>query len=374
MSTNNVSLRIGGVDWQGWKQVTVIRQVDAIAGQFSLDLADRWYVGAEALPLAPGLECELLCGNESLINGYIDEFNPSFSTTEHAVSVTGRDRSADMVDCSAVHKPGQWKGLTVGALAKILAAPFKVFVTVEGAEGKPFDVFKLEQGETAFAALDRALKQRELLAMPDAKGGFILAEIGKKRCGTALEQGKNILLGSARYNAKDRFGEYVVQGQMPGSDDVWGDKVAQVSAGAVDPGVKRYRPHIIRAENQVNGVSAKARADWECTVRAARAVTVEVTVRGWRTGGDGGEIWPINALAPVNIPYLRIEQDLLISKATYIKGMQGTITRLELRDPKSFLADPAKKAAKKGADTWGSLSEQNSATAQAAQKKQAARV
>ena len=348
---STVVLQIDGVDWQGWKTVEITRQVDAIAGSFSLSLSDRWQADATALPLAAGLPCKVLGGGVLMLTGYLDDYKPGATPTEHSITVSGRDKSADLVDCGAVHKPGHWQGLTALQLAQIFAKPFGVAVTASGDVGAPYPSFKLEQGETAHEALDRALRQRELLAIPDGSGGLVLARIGANRSSTMLEHGPagNVTTISATYSMKDRYSEYVVQGQQPGTDDMWGTAAAAVTATVRDPAVKRYRPFIIRAENQVNSTTAHKRAVWECTVRAARAVTVEVTVPGWHD--NEGKLWAVNCLVPVKLPFLRIEQDLLISKTVHSKGPSGTLTKLELRDPKAFLPEPEKK--KKGSGTSG---------------------
>jgi prophage tail gpP-like protein len=361
-----VLLMVEGVDWYGWKTVEVTQQMDAVAGSFSLGLADKWEHGSEAIPLAAGLACELAYGDHPMINGYIGKFRPAFSATDHSITVSGRDKSADLVDCSAIHKPGHWQGLTLDQLAAILAEPFGVGVTVEGDVGEPFPSFKLEQGESVFEALDRACKQREILAMPDGAGNIVLLRVGSRKASTALVQGKNILSSSADFDLDDRYSDYIVQGQQPGNDDIWGDGAAAVSAGAKDPAVKRYRPFIVRAEDQVNASSAKARAEWECAVRAARAVSVDISVQGWL---DGDALWAANSLVPVEIPYLRIEQELLIAKVVFSKGEQGTITKLTCRDPNAFLPEPKKKeaaAASGGGDSWMDLQEASASGASAA--------
>lgn len=334
-----ITLRIDGVDWSYWKSVEIARQMDAIAGTFSIALADPWRDGAQALPIAAGMACEVLIGDDPVINGYIDKVTPSFSVTDHGIAISGRDRSGDLVDCSAVHKPGQWSNQTALQLAAILAGPFSVPVAAEGDVGAAIPVFKLEQGETAFEALDKALKQRELLAMPDGQGGLILLKVGGRKSDTSLVQGVNILTASADFDLTDRYSDYLVQGQQQGSDETYGEAAAAVNAKTRDEAVTRYRPLIVRAESQVNPASARQRAAWECTVRAARSVTLNVTVQGFRQ--ESGKLWEPNALTEVKIPFLRLEQELLISSVTFRReASSGSITTLQLKDPKAFQPEP----------------------------------
>lgn len=351
MIVDPITLRIDGVDWQWWTSMEVSRQMDAIAGSFSISLADRWVNGAQALPIAAGMACEVLIGDDRVITGHIDTVSPSFTASDHTIQISGRDRSADLVDCSAVHSPGHWLNQNVLQLATILAAPYGVSVTAEGDIGAPIPSFKLEQGETAYEALDRALKQRELLACPNGSGGLVLLKSGSLTNTTALIQGENILSAGADYDMTDRYSRYLVQGQRPGSDDAYGLAVSAVHAETRDAAVLRYRPLIVRAESNVDSASAGQRAAWESTVRAARAVTVTVTVQGFRQG-QGGPLWRINAMTDVDIPYLRLAQRLVVSKVTYRRdASSGSITTLELKDPAAFTPEPKKRQTGVGAYT-----------------------
>lgn len=358
-----ITLRIDGVDWSHWQSVEVTRQVDAIAGTFSLAIVERWGNadgGMQSMPLSAGLPCELLIGQDPVISGYVDKVSPSFSAGAHGITVTGRDKSADLVDCAAIHKPGQWAGLTCAGLAAYLAAPFGVSVLSEGDVGAPFASFKLEEGEKAFDALDRALKQREVFACPDGKGGIVLLKIGSRDAQGKLQQGVNILQASLEADMAERFSDYVVQGQQPGNDQQWGLAASAVTASVRDKAVTRYRPMLIRPENSVDAASARQRAAWECAVRAGRAVTVSVTVQGFRQLGAGAEqsgpLWDINAMCDVDIPYLRLSQRLLISKVTFKRDLaSGSTTRLELRDPAAFKPEPKKTKSSGGAGAFGKL-------------------
>ena len=354
---DDITLRIDGVDWTYWTSVQVSRQMDAIAGTFSLSLADKWVNGAQALPLAAGMPCQILIGGDQVMDGYIDQVKPTFSATAHGISVTGRDKSADLVDCAAVHSPGQWLRCSVLQLAQELARPFGVNVTAEGDVGAPIPSFKLEEGETAFEALDRALRQRELMACPDGKGGIVLLKAGAGTASGRLRQGENVLSADSQFDMADRFSDYIVKGQKPGTDKGWGKEACAVRGEYRDQAVRRYRPMVIRAEQSGDASNARQRAAWECSVRAARAVTVTSTVQGFRQQGVGreqsGPLWQLNQMVDVDLPYLRISQRLLVAGVEFRRdATSGSTTRLTLRDPAAFAPEP-KAEAKKGGKGGG---------------------
>jgi len=360
-----VALEIGGIAWKGWSDVTITRAVDAVSGAFEVALVDRWAPGMTALPIAASQPVRITtrasatpgAAADQLIRGYIDTVNPSFGATDHKISISGRDASADLVDCAAVHKPGQWKGLTCSRLAEILARPFGVAVRCTANQGAAIPVHKIEPGESAWECLERALRQRELLAMPDASGGILIVAIGMGRATTALMQGRNILSASASFDAKGRFSEYRVLAQNRGSDSEHGDKAAAVLGVSFDATVGRYRPKVITGEAPKDVATAKRRADWDNSVSAGRSASVEVTVQGWRQGD--GTLWPLNAMCRAVIPFLRVEQDLMIGKVVHrISGSSGTTTTLTLRSPLAYAQEfekhlKAEKTAKGGAGGAG---------------------
>jgi prophage tail gpP-like protein len=345
MSTKEqINLIVDGGQWAGWKSCEVSRQIDALCTQFALGLTDRWTPEAQPMALAAGMPCELKLMEQPFLSGWLDKADFVLANADHTINVSGRDRTCDLVDCSAMNSPGQWRNIKITRLALALAEPFgievRAFQVVEDLE--PFPTFKLEEGETAFEALDRACKQKEVLALSTTDGRLVLLRTGTMSSETELVQGVNILEASASYDMTDRFSDYIVKGQRQGNDQDYGLTVSQVRGEAVDESVQRYRPYLIQAENQVNPASAVQRAKWEASTRAARAVTVGVTVQGWRQ--NSGSLWEVNLLTAVDLPFLKIQQELLTSKVTFSLTLDGGFTtKLELKDPKAFEPEPPKK-------------------------------
>ena len=342
MPDNRVILRLGGLDWTYWTSVEVVRRMDALAGAFSISLTDRWSAGMEPLPIMTGMECELLIDNDPLIKGYINKVTSSFGKDTHTLAISGRDRSGDLVDCSAVHSPGQWLGQDALQLCRELAAPFGIKISAQGDIGAAFETFHIEPGETAFEAMDRILKLRELLASPDGKGGLTLIRAGALISESALTWGQNIKAASIDFDETDRFSSYLVQAQQQGSDSVFGLESSAVHAEIADPAVRRHRPLIVRAETVMDNAGAMQRAAWESSVRAARSVSLNVTVQGFRQRGAlGGPLWRENSVTQVSIPPLRLNQPMIIAAVTFRRdAQQGTQTLLELKDPKAFKPAP----------------------------------
>jgi prophage tail gpP-like protein len=117
-----------------------------------------------------------------------------------------------------------------------------------------------------------------------------------------------------------------------------------MKASASDAGVKRARTLVVVADDETDLAGLKKRAEWEATVRAARALTVDVTVQGW---SHPGGLWRINRVVPLRAPALRIERDLLIRDVEYSLDRGGTFTRMTLTPAEAYtpqIAPPARKA------------------------------
>jgi len=346
-----VRLGVGGQEYSGWTAISITRSIEAISGRYSLGLTERWPGQSAVWPILPGAECSIAIGDDTVITGQVDSASPSFDDTQHDVQVQGRDRTGQMVDCSAVHSPGEWSGIRLDRLAAILAKPFGITVTSIADVGAAFSVFKLQPGEAAFEALDRACRLRGVLPISDGRGGLVLTKPGQTRCSTALVQGENVKAASLNNDATERFRTYIVRGSQPGTDYLDPEQSAAVEARATDAGATAGRTLIVIAESAVDIASARKRAQWESTVRAAKAVSVSATVQGWRQGD--GTLWPVNALVPVYLPWLRISGEMLISELTHsLDESGGTQTQMTLRRADAYLPEPEKPAEN---DPWGGV-------------------
>jgi len=339
----DVALRVGGMDYGGWKSARVTRGIESVSGSFELSVSDRW--SGEDLSqrsIVEGDECTVLVGGQVVITGYVDRRRVSFGPQEHALDVSGRDRTGDLVDCSAILKTWEFFNVDVLKFAQRIAAPFGVGVTLQSGLVLPTPPPKLsiDPGDSAFEAIERACRTAALLAVADGRGGLLLTRTGSGRTHTALEEGKNLLSGSVEYDESGRFHTITVRGQNTGTDVLSGETAAAVQASAVDANVRRTaRVLLVRPEGNVTPAHAKKRAEWETTVRAARAFTVTVTVQGWTQ--ENGELWPVNALVPLRSPTLDVDSELLITQAVYsVDDSSGTTTQLTLRPPDAYKPEP----------------------------------
>lgn len=336
---NDVELLVDGTRYGGWTRATVKRSIDTVSASFRLELTEHDPETGEPWRFDPSDRCEVTVAGETLVNGYIDAVEGMISSDAHSLSITGRDRTADLIDSSAEVDPGEWSDVTLTQLARKLVAPYDLDVTARVDAGEPFSVFKVEPSESAFEALERAARQRGVLLNADRDGDLVITRPGNQRATDALVQGENVLEARAGASHEERFSRYVCLGQRPGDDNITGEQTTGIRGEARDRAADdRNRVLVVIAEQAASPASAKQRAEWEAATRAARSATLEVTVQGWRQ--SDGALWREGLTVPVRLPKLRVEGDLIVAQATFRLDDRGRRTQLSLARPDAYAPKP----------------------------------
>ncbi len=336
-----ISLSVNGKEYGGWKSARVTRGIEAVAGSFDLSVSERWANQNSPWAIVEEDECKINLHDSVVLTGYVDARRIAISADDHSLTVAGRDRTGDLVDCSAVLDKWEFRNVQLKALVEKVCAPFGIPVTLQSGITIPaIAKVSIDPGDSAFDVIDRVCRIAGVLPVADGVGGLLLTRVGTDRATTALVEGENILSATADFDASGRFRHYFVLGQHRGTDDVSGASAASIKGFAEDETVSRVaRSLVVRPEGNVNQAQAKTRAQWEMKVRAGRAGAVSVTVVGWTQGN--GTLWPINALVPVKSTSLGIDGDLLITQAVYaVDDSSGYTTELSLMRADAFLPEP----------------------------------
>ncbi len=336
-------VKINGKRYNGWKTVQVARTVEACSGAFQIEFTDSWTESGEPWGINPQNEIEIILDSNPILTGYVDKLSSRIGRAERIFTAVGRDKTGDIVDCSAKLSPSEFKSITLEKLATTLLKPFGISLTTNvvsltgrKALSERFKEWRIEPGETVWESLERAARFRGLLMIPDGRGGLVLTDPGSGRSAEMLKEGENILTGSFENDASKRFSTYTVLGQDSREDEDFGDSIKNdIEGTATDAGVSRYRPLVIVAEGKVSTSLANSRATWEATVNAARALKVMVTVQGWAQFDK--RLWQINSLVSVEAKrLLGCSGSFLISEVTYRLGPDGSFTDLVLMRPDAF--------------------------------------
>lgn len=348
-----ISMVVNGIEYQGWKTVSIRRAIETVAGQFNLTVVNN--VDGQDWNILTQSPCEIRIGDKPVLTGYVDEVHGIIDSNSRSISITGRDKTCDLVDCSAFFKNSSWSNLTIKQLAEIFAKPFGVSVKADSPVGDKFTSFSINKGDTAFQAVEKACRARSLLPTTDGFGNLVLTVSGSKRADDNLVLGINILMAEGTFNMENRFSLYHVFSES-NSEPTLGWDVAIDSKGEFsDPDIKRYRPVMLQAESQSTSAECKTRAKWEAMVRKGASRVLRIKVAGWKQ--TSGALWEINRLTHVKIPQLNVDSDMLISEVDYQRGDEGTVTQMSLKPPESY--NPGTKFKASSADKFKSTADKH---------------
>ncbi|MCA3359213.1 MAG: hypothetical protein ING02_14550 [Roseomonas sp.] len=338
-----VALIVGGVIYRGWRSMKCSIGLDAAAAEVNIELAERWAGAADAAQIArairPGAEFLLTLEGDEVVKGYLDALDVNYDANDHKLSVRGRERTADLVDCAAtLDGPYEWANISLEEAARRIAEPYEIEVRAETDLGKPFPRFSIQPGEAAWECLARAARERAVIATGDGLGTLVLTRAGEggEAAGALRLGGKdgNILRANGSFDVAERHNVVVVRGQAQGED------AAQGEARAEDDDILRHRPKVILAEAQGEGVTFQSRADHEVRVAAGKSRRVRYTVPGWR--GSSGNLWLPNTKVWVEDAFLELERELLISNVVFSLTDQGTVTELQVAPVDAYALLPEK--------------------------------
>lgn len=336
-------LTVGGRELSGWTEVRVTRGIERCPSDFQIGMTERFPGEPDSFVVQPGDPCTVKLGDDLVLTGYVDRVIYGIGPEQHAITIVGRSKCEDLVDCSAEWPGGQISGADALGIAQKLAQPYGITVSAPGSKGVRVEQFNLMIGESAFEIIERVCRYGALLAYDQPDGNLLLAQAGSVTAASGFTEGENIQYATMTYANDQRFSDYQCFMQ---SMDVLGDigEGGNLLAKATDPGVKRHRLRMIISESPGGGQDfAQKRVTWEANRRIGRAAQLNVITDGWRD--SAGALWTPNTLAPLCLPSLKCgspdEKAMwLITEVSYRRDNSGTTCALTIMRPEAFLPIP----------------------------------
>ncbi|MHC2481347.1 phage baseplate assembly protein [Rhizobium leguminosarum] len=375
-----IQLRVGGTVYEKWTSAEVTRDMKDFSGSFSFTLRDTkrslqtfdYASAGTVFDLRPGVAVDVLVEGTVVLKGYINKVSPSISDVQAAVTISGRDKTGDLVDSAALTDgPSEFNNVKLEDAASEIAKPFGLSVRNEIDTGEPFTRYGLDLGETAFSAIEKGARSRHALVLSDGVGGLVITRTGSNRAPADLTLPGNVIASDGSYSDENRHSKTYVRGQgekagksrsgsaaldstaapLDPADRQAGDgsateterKGTAATGIAVDDEVTRHRPAVHLARSKADATSAQDEADYR--MRTARGESEEVTetVKGFSVNG---KLWRVNEIAYVSDAYQNIERDMLITRVSNRSDESGNFTELTLSSPEAFDADPVGKRRK----------------------------
>jgi len=341
--SNDVYMKVNGQKLSGWTDVSIKRSVESVAGTFKFSVVDIWQ--GDAIYLEPQMLVDIFIDEDQLMQGYIDERSIDAGPDSNSISLSGRCRTADLVDCSVTETPGSWKDIAPLTMISNICSPFDIHVSSETDLGEKLKVFTINAGESAFEAISKILENRAVLPISDERGNLLLTNAGSNVAHDKLVYGFNVISAQLNQDYKERFAVVRVKGQQSGKGKSWNKGLTGIIGEAQDGNIERWRPKVIVPGSQITPEGAIKRAAWEAQVRAGRSSTVQLNVSDWRQ--SNGDLWRENLSVYIDIPKLGVDGMMVIKDIEYNVNSTGRSLSMGLALPEIYAPEPKEKIKKK---------------------------
>ena len=323
---NDIEIKINGIPFLNWNELTVTREIDSIAGSFDLNFVQddpkRW-------PLSCGDSINISTPYGSLLTGFIDHIGPDLDSTERSIYVTGRDNTCDIIDCTYPGRKTEFNEQPVDKIVEEIIKPFNI--TLKNELRTPvISSLKIDPGEKIWESLQTLSKKKGLVFQPSGNGELIISKHVTNRSGVRIEEGFEILDCYANFDHSEVYSEYIVKAMDK--------KNKPIKVKAVDQSVTRNRPLEIISDTKLSIDEAQKLANWERDQRSSKTLEVSVTVQGWRHRETP---WKPNTIITVHSPSINVvEAEMLIKSVCFTFDAEGTTTSLGLSMPDSYQVKP----------------------------------
>ena len=385
--------------FETWESAEVTRDLNDFAGTFSFTFRDNersintFAFASELAPiyhLRPGSHTRIFVFDELVLDGYIENVSVEIDETNASVSISGKDKAGDLIDCAAAPDGmAELNNVTLEETAKRIAEPYGLKVRSEVDTGQVFERYSIDMAETGLSALEKGARQRQALLLSDGIGGLVITRTGENRAPMNLSLPGNVKSSSGNYSHKNRHSKTIVRGQFEkaagkrksnGAIDSTATPFASKSQGNIDNGlaslvagnvpikpekrqagdgaatqiekagtsatgiyyddeITRHRPIVHLARTKGNKEDCNREAEWRSRSARGQSEEINYTVQGFK---PNGRLWRVNEMVYVSDQFQMVERDMLISRVNFQEDDNGQITNLTITSPEAFDDKPIK--------------------------------
>jgi len=366
-----IEIEFDGQRFTGFTNARVSRSVEAASGTFSVTIKGV----REGQPFIRGGSVKFFVDNELFLTGFIEQSVVSWNTSDHQTRITGRSKTADLIDSNVDGKlelnPSPDNGFTLKQLAEEVIKNIGLDISVKDSLGQDLKPFKGdspgsgEVAEKGFNIIERYARKRQVFLTTNGDGDLVFVRGDQGRQNIDLIHAilpkdtsfNNILDGEINIDDSGRFGKYVFHSQgnptFLSINNIPKDNknIVERNNFVIDDedNIRASRILQIQAENSTDVEELQERAQWEADIRKSRSLIYTYRVTGH---SGGGVIYKPNRIIRVLDDYgFENDTELLIKDVTFeVSNDGGNITELNLVRKNAFtliVAEPVKDKASK---------------------------
>jgi len=362
-----IILEVAGNRYEGFTDISIFRSIETISGSFSFSATTA---PGNLFPIKAGNTCAVFIDGNQVINGYVDSVDVSYDSSTHSITISGRDRTCDLVDSSLVGVK-EFNGMSLTSIIqKVLADNnMSVIKVINNTNStlEPFsnlDPSSSPVSQTLFEFLEGLARKRQVLLSADGTGNIALTRSGATTAETVLQNNinntlNNIKSATASYDLSQRFNKYVLQsGQniqaFAFASDLGYDNASSQDGESIDSNIRESRVSEVISETSDSSTNLKELATWTKNLSIARSTQYSCTVQGYYSDKSNTTLWQPNMLVQVSDDFADINAILLIKSVEYNLDLNaGSTTTLTLVDKSAYtlqakIDSATEKANKKG--------------------------
>lgn len=329
-----IDLKISGKKYSIWKSAKVNMSMERLAGSFVGVFPDS-VLAEYNLEIFMGDEFTVGINDNILVTGYVDRIISRYAMDDDGdadinLTLVGRDKTADLIDCSFGEKINEYKGLSMLAIIKKLVAPFDISVVVDEGVGsqleKKVTTFKANEGDSPFDLITRICRDAGVLPLSYGDGYLTLTKAAASdKCVDTIVMGQNAFSVEMDNDNTDRYDEYIVKGQGISNDDITLQDYTACSGYCMDTIIERNRPKIFFSDTLTDSGRCADRAKWLMRVKAGRSRAYTYSVLGLVQ--SDGSCWYPNMLVSVIDDYHNLRDTMLIADVEMVYEEKGNDSR-----------------------------------------------
>lgn len=380
MNNDDVTLKVNGVAYKGWKSVRIDVGLEQIARAFALSVTDNFPGNINFTRFRTGDVVEVFIGSDLVCTGYITAVPIKYDAKKITVEVQGKSKTVDLVDCcppSAAYEASNassgwsevkgsqqsskqvfpktsWNNQPIQKILEDLCEPYGIKVGANPDISNTLKNHTVNPGEKVIDSINRLLTKLNLIVTDDEYGNLIVRESFKEVAHDRLIFGQNILSAETKYDASQLYSNYITLGQHKGNDDNFSSEVSEDFGQYRDTDVSRYRLLVLKDNGQSTNNLCKSRSEFEARYRRAKFKTITYLVQGWRQSNL--QLWRAGLNVAVEDDTVQISERMIITKVTYSISSSGMVTTLMVAPPDILGNKNTEKVSVKTSNSWANVS------------------
>jgi prophage tail gpP-like protein len=341
-----LSITIDGQKFTGWTATRFSRSCEQFPSSFEISATEKDPTGTHPMVFVPFSPCTIAIDDDLVLTGYIDSIDNTIDAASHTITIAGRSKGADLVDCSAeiINSADGIPGFLYGGadlmgLATALCLPYGITVSLNSKqELTDIPLFQMNIGDSPYEIIERMARSQNLLVYDDVNGNLVLADVGAAEHQSGFDYGANIQSITSGLHFDHRYSEIDV------FDSSVQDQLTYITnrqyGHAEDTSIRHRRLMGFSETPYVLEVTwAQRRANWEMARSRGRSQVIHLQCESWR---DSHEIlWQPNNYVAIRAAPLQIDAKWIIANVSYSMDLNGgTYADLILMPPEAFNPEP----------------------------------